>query len=169
MDDAVLFPNMRRKDRMMPEEDIFPLLRSGEYGVLAMCGPGGYGYGLPLNYAWEDGAEGTAKKPGRIYFHCAVSGSKLDALAVNNKVSFTVVGPTRVAPAEFSTDFSSVLAFGRVRRVEDADEARHGLMLLVRKYSPDFISEGEAYIEKQLANVVVLCLEIDRVSGKRRG
>lgn len=62
----------------------------GEYGFLAMCGVGGYGYGLPMSYV----ADGD-----RIYFHCAPEGEKLDAIRENDRVSFCVVDRTRVIRA----------------------------------------------------------------------
>ena len=44
------FRAIRRKDRVWDEAAARELLDRGEYGFLAMCGVGGYGYGLPMSY-----------------------------------------------------------------------------------------------------------------------
>ena len=67
------FRAIRRKDRVWDEAAARELLDRGEYGFLAMCGVGGYGYGLPMSYV----ADGD-----RIYFHCAPEGEKLDAICL---------------------------------------------------------------------------------------
>ena len=43
------FRAIRRKDRVWDEAAARELLDRGEYGFLAMCGVGGYGYGLPMS------------------------------------------------------------------------------------------------------------------------
>ena len=70
---------VRRRDRLMDEARARELLESSEYGVLSMVTPEGEPYGIPVNMIW-DGRES-------LYIHCAPVGRKLDALAVNPKVS----------------------------------------------------------------------------------
>ena len=149
---------MRRKDKAMHDRDIINLLRDGEYGVLSTVDSEGQPYGVPLNYVLIDHC---------VYFHCALEGHKLDNLAVNHKVSFCVVGRTRVLPAEFSTEFESIIIFGRAAVVE-GEERYRALNGLIEKYSPDFVAEGSAYIEKFDSRTCVVRVEIDRISGKSK-
>ncbi len=149
---------MRRKDRAMGRREAEELLAGGEYGVLSTVDDDGLPYGVPLSYAYRDDT---------LYFHSALSGHKLDNILANPRVSFCVVGRTRVLQAKFSTEYESVIAFGTASQVtgEEKDEA---LRLLVEKYSPDFVEDGLAYIRKDGRITRVVKVSIDRISGKAR-
>ena len=151
------FRAIRRKDREWDEAAARELLDRGEYGFLAMCGVGGYGYGLPMSYV----ADGD-----RIYFHCAPEGEKLDAIRENDRVSFCVVDRTRVIPRQFSTAYESVHLFGRIVVVGADEERLHALRLLIRKYSPEYAEIGEKYIAASFRRTVVLRLDIEHLAGK---
>lgn len=151
------FRAIRRKDRVWDEAAARELLDRGEYGFLAMCGVGGYGYGLPMSYV----ADGD-----RIYFHCAPEGEKLDAIRENDRVSFCVVDRTRVIPRQFSTAYESVHLFGRIVVVGADEERLHALRLLIRKYSPEYAEIGEKYIAASFRRTVVLRLDIEHLAGK---
>jgi len=149
---------MRRKDKAMPDGDIIGLLQNGEYGFLSTVDGYGQPYGVPLNYVLMNNF---------IYFHCALEGHKLDNLAANPKVSFCVVGRTNVLPAEFSTEFESVIVFGGAS-VIDGEERYQALTGLVEKYAPEFVSEGSAYIEKFDSQTHVVRIEVERMTGKAK-
>ena len=149
---------MRRKDKAMQDGDIIGLLQNGEYGVLSTVDGNEQPYGVPLNYVLMNNC---------IYFHCALEGHKLDNLALNHKVSFCVVGRTNLLPAEFSTEFESVIVFGRASVIE-GEERYQALNALIEKYSPDFVSEGGVYIEKFDSRTRVVKIEIKRMTGKAK-
>ena len=149
---------MRRKDKAMQDGAIIGLLQSGEYGVLSTVNGNEQPYGVPLNYVLMNNC---------IYFHCALEGHKLDNLAANPKVSFCVVGRTKVLPAEFSTEFESVIVFGRASLIE-GEERYQALNALIEKYSPEFVSEGSAYIEKFDSQTNLVRIEIQQMTGKAK-
>ena len=149
---------MRRKDKTMQDGAIIGLLQNGEYGVLSTVDGNEQPYGVPLNYVLMNNC---------IYFHCALEGHKLDNLAANRKVSFCVVGRTKVLPAEFSTEFESVIVFGRASLIE-GEERYQALNALIEKYSPEFVSEGSAYIEKFDSQTNLVRLEIQHMTGKAK-
>lgn len=153
-----MFREMRRQDRKMTDKEAIELLIKGEYGVLSTIGKDLYAYGVPLSYAYVDGA---------IYFHCANEGQKLDNINDNNKVSFCVVADTRVIPEKFTTNFESVIVFGKAQISLD-DEKRKGLLALVEKYSPDFIEKGTAYMNSDINKTTVFKIDIEHISGKAR-
>ena len=154
-----VFCDIRRKDRILDNERTLLLLKTGEYGFLAICGVNGYGYGIPLNYVFDDKM---------IYFHCAVEGFKLDNIRQNNRVSFCVVGRTQLLPQQFSTAYESTLVFGRIAYHLPEDERHKALDLLVAKYSPDFADISKTYISKSFHRTCILRLDIEHVSGKSR-
>ena len=154
-----MFREIRRKDRVLDDEQAVRLLETGEYGFLAMCGINGYGYGIPINYVLD------GKK---IYFHCAPEGFKLDNIRQNNRVSFCVTGRTQVLPGQFSTAYESVLVFGRMTCDLAEEERYKALDLLVAKYSADFVDISKKYISKSFHRTSVLRLDIEHLSGKAK-
>jgi hypothetical protein len=112
---------------------------------------------VPLSYAYE---------AGKIYFHFAVSGHKLDALKRSDKVSFCVIGRDEVIPETFTTHFSSVIVFGRMRLLTEDNEKRYGLEVLANKYSPGLESEAREEVDRSLNRVAVGELRIEHMTGK---
>jgi len=170
---------VRRQDRLLDDAGQERLLDEGEYGFLAM-NTGAGGYGVPISFVRVRGnaagmAAGMAGEAGMvagsgecIYFHCAPVGRKIAALEKDARVSFCVVGATQVMPAEFSTAYESVIVAGKVvLHLPDA-ERRAALRLLVKKYCPAQIAEGEAYAEKLFSRTKILRLDIERRTGKKR-
>lgn len=47
---------MRRKDRMLNQEETIDILNKSEYGVLSTVGKDNAPYGVPVNFAYVDGA-----------------------------------------------------------------------------------------------------------------
>ena len=154
-----LFPDLRRKDRILNDERTLQLLKTGEYGFLAICGVNGYGYGIPVNYVFEDK---------NIYFHCAVEGFKLESIRKNNRVSFCVVGRTQLLPQQFSTTYESAIVYGRIKYDLLDDERHKALNLFVTKYSPDFADISQSYINQSFHRTNILRMDIEHFSGKSK-
>jgi nitroimidazol reductase NimA-like FMN-containing flavoprotein (pyridoxamine 5'-phosphate oxidase superfamily) len=150
--------NVRRKDREIETQDAIKLLSNGEYGILSTVGDDNQPYGIPLSYAYENNS---------IFFHCALDGHKIENIENNPKVSFCVIGKTKVLPEKFSTEYESAVAFGVASEIQGA-ERNKALLLLIKKYSPEFIEEGHKYIEKLNKATKVIKIEIDHISGKAR-
>lgn len=153
-----MFKTMRKSAREIFNNDIEDILNTGEYGVLATTGENGYAYAVPLSYVYFNKC---------IYFHCAVEGNKLDNINYNDKVSFCVVGKTKVIPEEFSTEYESVIAFGTASFIY-GDEKKGALLAIANKYSPAFIEEGVQYIDRAISKTCVVKIQIDKVTGKAR-
>ena len=148
---------MRRKDKEIGTDEAINLLTNCEYGVLSTVGNDGQPYGVPLNYTYKDNC---------IYFHCALKGHKIDNIDDNPKVSFCTVGNTEVLPSEFSTNYVSAVAFGIASEVQGT-ERYNALVLLLEKFSPEFIEEGKKYIEKLDKVTKVIKIQIQHISGKK--
>lgn len=74
-----MFREMRRKKQMLSLEECVAVLDNGTSGVLAVDGDNDYPYAVPLSYVYCDS---------KIFFHCARSGHKLDAIARNEEGFF---------------------------------------------------------------------------------
>lgn len=152
------FRPMRRNRQQLSLEECDRILGRCTSGVLALAGDGGYPYAVPLSYVYADGT---------IIFHSAVEGHKVDAIRRDNRCSFCVIEQDDIRPAEFTTYFRSVIAFGRIHILEDADEKVQALRLLGRRYSPNDEPGLQHEIDKSLDRVLLLRLEIDHLSGKQ--
>ncbi len=149
---------IRRADRAIPDGETREILRAGEYGVLSTVSVDGQPYGVPVSYSYAGDV---------IYFHCALEGHKLENLNGNNKVSFCVVGKTRVLPEKFATNYESVIVFGKAFEVTD-NEKHAGLLEILKKYSPGFIDKGLRYIEGDGRKARVYKIVIESMTGKAR-
>ena len=150
-----MLPEMRRKAQQLPPAEAEAILRAGSSGVLALAGEEGYPYALPISYVYHRG---------RLYFHCAPAGHKLNAIARCPKASFCVIAQDDVVPALYTTRYRSVIAFGSIRRLEDEQAIITALDVLGRKYAPDL--DPSAEIAKSLPRVCVLEMTIDHLTGK---
>ncbi|MET0086358.1 MAG: pyridoxamine 5'-phosphate oxidase family protein [Sedimenticola sp.] len=149
---------LRRTDRSIDPEEAEELLHACQYGVMSTVGDDGQPYGVPLSYAYHDG---------NIYFHCAKIGHKLDNITHNSRVSFTVVGDTKVLPEKFATEYESVVVFGSASEIE-GEERHMALVKLLEKYSTGFMAEGLEYIQLKDKATKVIKISIDHKSGKAR-
>lgn len=153
-----MFREMRRIRQLLSENETEEILKSGPTGVLGVNGDDGYPYTVPVNYAFEDG---------KIFFHCAGTGHKWDAIQKNGKVSFCIIDRDEIAPEKFTTLFRSVVVFGNASVIEDAATKRHALELLVQKYAPDYPEEGAEEIEKAWQAVHIVEITIEQATGKQ--
>jgi nitroimidazol reductase NimA-like FMN-containing flavoprotein (pyridoxamine 5'-phosphate oxidase superfamily) len=95
---------MRRKCQQLTDEERMAILQKATAGTLALLGDGGYPYAVPISYVYDDG---------KLYFHSAMSGHKVDAIRKCAKASFCIIDQDHVKPSEYTTYFRSVIAFGR--------------------------------------------------------
>jgi nitroimidazol reductase NimA-like FMN-containing flavoprotein (pyridoxamine 5'-phosphate oxidase superfamily) len=153
-----MFKEMRRKNRELETEEAIEILKKCEYGILSTVGENEYPYGVPVSYIYYNDA---------IYFHSAIEGNKLDNILNNNKVSFCVVGDTEVLPQIFSTNYESVIIFGKATEVFE-DEKISALIEILNKYSKEYLEKGKEYISNANAKVKVIKISIDHISGKAR-
>ena len=150
--------SVRRQDRLLDQPEATELLRQGEYGILCMQRPEGGGYGVPLNYVWDE--------VDAIYIHCAPEGRKLHCLRECDRVTFCIVGKTQVQPSRFTTFYESILLDCRARTGLTAEERRRALNHLIGKYSPEYKTIGRQYVEKSFLRTEIIRLDILSWSGK---
>lgn len=153
-----MFYEMRRKRQALSKEDCDDVLYLGTSGVLALAGDDGYPYAVPISYVY-DGE--------KLYFHGAKAGHKMDAILREPKASFCVIDQDQIVPEEYTTYFRSVIAFGKIRILEDAEEKRDAIERLALKYAPDDSAENRRRaIDGGWEPLCMLEMTIDHLSGK---
>lgn len=153
-----MFRPMRREKQLLSPAETAAVLDRGMFGVLALSGDDGYPYAVPISYVYDKE---------KLYFHCARSGHKLDAIRRNEKASFCVIDQDRIVPEEYTTYFRSVIVFGRIRILEETEEKWAAVEKLAVKYAPDSTAEDrEQAIRREWAPLCVLEMTVDHMTGK---
>lgn len=152
-----MFRELRRKNQALGPEECFRILQETSYGVMALQGDAGYPYAVPLNHACMDG---------KLYFHGAVQGHKIDAIARCDKASYCVTEASDVDSENYSTRFRSVIAFGRVRVVQEDALKRRALKAIGDRFCPDTPEKTEAEIAGAIGHTAVLEFSMEHISGK---
>ena len=153
-----MFREMRRFRQQISEEECIRIIKEQPRGILSMHGDDGYPYGVPMNHWYSE-------NDGRLYFHGAKVGHKIDSITRNDKVSFCVYDQGYRRDGEWALNINSVIVFGRIHIVEDEEKKREICTNLCRRFTDD-----EEYLEKEMKNafprVCCLELEIEHMTGK---
>jgi uncharacterized protein len=120
----------------------------------------GQPYVVPLCFGYEGET---------LYFHCASQGLKLDLLRKNPKVcvEFSLTeGVTEAAQAcAWGMTYESVIATGTACFVEDVEEKRQALNLLMAQYADP--KRSFTFPAMMLKRMVVFKIPIETITGKR--
>ena len=151
-----MFREMRRHAQQLDRNTCVSILKNEPRGVLSVLGDGGYPYGVPMNFVYADDA---------LWFHCAREGHKLDAIGTYDKASFCVIDQGVRHEGEWWLCFNSVIAFGRVTRIDDEQAVHKALARIADKYFPtDYDTQTD--IRRNLGRVAILRLDIEHLAGK---
>lgn len=154
-----MFYKMRRCKQETTLEEAQAMLKRATSGVLAVLDEQGYPYAVPLSFAYEKDI---------LYFHCATTGHKLDAIHAHENVSFCVIDQDYIIPEKYTTQYASAIAFGKVSIVEGEVEKWHALQLLAQKYAPSETEEQtQKEIEKSFSHVTIIKVKIEKLTGKK--
>ena len=151
------FREMRRKRQQLSEEESISILKKSTAGTLALLGDNGYPYAVPISYVYADG---------KLYFHSALSGHKVDAIRNCDKASFCVIDKDDVHPEKYTTYFRSVIAFGRIHIIEDDQEKLETARMLGDRYNPNQEKALKMELEKGLSHMVMIRFDIEHLTGK---
>jgi nitroimidazol reductase NimA-like FMN-containing flavoprotein (pyridoxamine 5'-phosphate oxidase superfamily) len=142
-------------------EEMEQILREGELGYLGLAGEG-QPYVVPLNYAYA---------AGKILFHCALAGQKLDAIRRNPRVCFTVgrqTGEIRDhAGAPCHVDSDSVICYGRARLLDDLTERAAALNAFNRRFRPEAPDLPRERVEQCMAVEITIAEMTGRQERER--
>ena len=135
---------MRRKDREVTAPAFFKDVFEKSEMLTVAFNDGEYPYSVPLNFVELDGA---------LYFHCAPEGRKLDCMARDPHVHFTIYDNVAVEKVKATAYFRSVFGTGIAEIVEDEACRMAVFRAIMRKYTgsediPEYKQPGKALIVK---------------------
>lgn len=151
------FRPMRRKRQELAQEESITILQKATSGTLALLGDNGYPYAVPISYVYHEG---------KLYFHSAVEGHKVDAIRQCDKASFCVIEQDEVHPEKYTTFFRSVIAFGKIHIIEDEAEKLQMARMLGNRYNPNQDEALQKELENGLARMLMICFDIEHLTGK---
>jgi nitroimidazol reductase NimA-like FMN-containing flavoprotein (pyridoxamine 5'-phosphate oxidase superfamily) len=136
-------------------------LTAASVGRLATIDEQGYPVIKPVNYVYADG---------RVYFHSATEGEKLDDIRRDDRVGFQTERVFAVTPApgrgcQGHCFYQCIIIRGRARildRPEDAAEKERALRLVIAKYAPGLEAGPLDNVDK----TAVVAIKIEEMTGK---
>ena len=151
------FREMRRKRQQLTKERCIEILKNATSGTLALLGDNGYPYTVPISFVYSNG---------KLFFHSALSGHKIDAIRNHDKASFCVTERDDVQPEKFTTFFRSVIACGKIHIIESSSEKLKAAYTLGIKYNPNNEIGLHREIDKGFTHMLMICLDIEHLTGK---
>ena len=116
---------MRRAERACDSPE-FMTAMFNEVEVMTVAFHGGeHPYPVPLNFVHIDGS---------LYFHCALQGRKLDCLAHDSRVGFSLFRFLGIDRENATTCYQSVCGTGTAELVTDHSLKQRALAALAEKY-----------------------------------
>ena len=153
-----MFREMRRTKQLMEKSQVEEILQKNTSGTLALLGDDGYPYAVPLSYVYHDG---------KLYFHSASNGHKIDAVKQYSKASFCIIDQDKIVPEKYTTHYRSLIAFGKVRLLEKQEEMRTIATALAMKYSADYAEGIPAEIDDYMSRLAIIEMTIEHMTGKQ--
>jgi len=151
---------MRLKDREISDVPaIKAIIKKAEIcrlGVINENTP----YVIPLCFGYHDNT---------LFFHSALKGLKIDCIRKTPKVCFEFDINTEIKESENGCDwgmiYQSVIGFGRAKFIEDPNEKRNALGIIMAHYS----NEQFDFPEHKVKATAVIKVEIESMTGKQAG
>ncbi len=156
-------PQVRRADKVMPEQRALEMLKNGFCGRLATIGENGYPYCVPLLYVWMDD---------EVYLHNARAAGHLRANVEHEaRVCFEVDEAGEVFPygrfeCDSSLAYRSVILFGTIRVVEDVQTKQRFCEALMLKYGKREWDRPKGYFPR-IDQISVYAINVERMTGKQ--
>lgn len=119
-------------------------------------------YIVPLNFGYMVEGEKVT-----LYFHGAQEGRKIDLIKAAPNVGFEMDTNYKLNEAteacEYSARFQSIIGNGVISLIEDLEEKKQGLEILMKHVSG---RDGWEYPEQMLKNMSVMKLEVKELACK---
>lgn len=117
-------------------------------------------YLVPLCFGYRNGS---------LFFHSALQGRKVDILKRNPNVCFAFDIDQEVTAAEracgWSMRYRSVVGFGKARMVEEEDDKRKALEIIMENYS----AGKHSFDDSEVSSVLIIRVDIEEMTGKKSG
>jgi len=152
---------MRKVDKEIKDKNMIKsILEEALVCRIALCDDNSP-YIIPMNFGYKDNY---------LYLHSAPEGRKIEILRKNNNICFEVDLKTELITSEnackWGMKYLSVVGFGKAQIVNDIEEKKKALNIIMNKHSNESSFE---YLEAAIKNVVIIKVRITELAGKKSG
>lgn len=158
---------MSRSDKLLNDglKEMERILKRAVVGRIALCealAP----YIVPVNFWYSQG---------RIVFHCAWEGRKLDIISRNPNCCFEVDefmgNVVDHHESRCHLDYDSVIAFGKARVLDNGEEKASLMQVFAEKYDASYrkpLSEGgKKFDETRVSECCCVVVDVEELTGRR--
>jgi len=149
---------MRKKEKEITEESAIEAIIQKSLVCRLALSDGNFPYIVPLCFGYRDKV---------LYFHGSLKGKKIDIIRKNQNICFEFDINTEIVKAEdachWSMKYKSVIGFGKAVLLEDLDEKRKALNIIMSQYSDRTFQFNDA----TLKGTAVIKVEIESMTGKQ--
>jgi len=149
---------MRRKEKEITEASAIEAIIKKSLVCRIALSEGNFPYIVPLSFGYRDKV---------LYFHGPLKGKKIDIIKKNQNICFEFDINTEIVKAEdachWSMKYQSVIGFGKAVLLEDLDEKRKALDIIMSQYSDRTFQFNDA----TLKGTVAIKVEIESMTGKQ--
>ncbi len=153
-------PKMRRNDKEIENKDEIESIISGSDVCRIALSENNSPYIIPMCFGYKDNC---------LYFHSAADGKKIDIIKKNNRIcfEFDLYGGLIKSknPCDWDVKYRSVVGSGKAFFIEDREEKKRALTIIVNHYS----SDAHEYHNNSVENVTVIRVDIENITGKKSG
>lgn len=154
--------HMRREDRNISDQtEILKIIKNAKFSTIGMAKEN-EPYLVTLSHGYDE-------KNNVLYFHCANEGKKIDFIKNNSIVCATIIENNGYVDGKCEQHYSSLLIFGKMFIIENIEEKKNGLNVILHHLE----SEPESILKRNIPNdesyhkIIILKLKIERITGKK--
>jgi len=152
---------MRKKDKEIKDKKSIEFIMKRATVCRIGLSENNVPYIVPLSFGYKDNC---------LYFHSAKEGKKIDMIRRNNNVCFEIDIDSEVVKGEnacgWTMKYYSIIGFGRAFLIEDFEEKRKVLDIVMEHYAGKSSLE---YSEQAVNNAAIIKVEIESMTGKKSG
>ena len=149
---------MRKKEKEITEASAIEAIIKKSLVCRLALSDDNFPYIVPLCFGYRDRV---------LYFHGSLKGKKVDIIKKNQNICFEFDINTEIVKAEdachWSMKYRSVIGFGKAQLLEDIEEKRKALNIIMSQYSNGTFEFNDAILKKS----GVIKVEIENMKGKQ--
>nr|MDO8080938.1 pyridoxamine 5'-phosphate oxidase family protein [Candidatus Freyarchaeota archaeon] len=151
---------MRRKDKEIKDRKVMESIINKAIVCRIALSDNNTPYIVPVSFGFRNDC---------LYIHSARVGKKIDIIRKNNRVCFEFDTDVELVKSEkacnWSVNYYSVIGFGKAYLLDDFEEKRGALDIIMEHYSDD----SYEYSEELVNNLIIIKIVIESLAGKKSG
>ena len=149
---------MRKKEKEITEASAIEAIIKKSLVCRLALSDDNFPYIVPLCFGYRDRV---------LYFHGSLKGKKIGIIKKNQNICFEFDINTEIVKTEdachWSMKYRSVIGFGKAQLLEDIEEKRKALNIIMSQYSDGTFEFNDAMLKKTF----VIKIEIESMTGKQ--